>query len=261
MLTDNAGEGRVGRVMGLSMSIVLSGTVGGPSLAGILLQWAGYWPAWSVPFAIILVNILLRLITDEPPKKPTSHPSASRENPSTDEQDCSARDIENTETSPLLSESAIPRETTCQDEHKATDTPISFYYEMLSDCRVLASISSTTIYSIIIAGFNTTLPVHLREIFNWGSFTVGMMFLILRIPAIILGPLMGWVRDHIGLRYPTTLGWALLSPLILCLGLPSGPEHHGKAFFITCLACIGCASTLVQGAGVLHTISEYNTWL
>lgn len=256
MLTDNAGEGRVGRVMGLSMSIVLSGTVGGPSLAGVLLQWAGYWPAWAVPIAIILINILFRLITDEPPKASTSQQPPSRESLSPDEQGSSVRDVENSEETPLLPDSAITRETACQDEHTTTDAPVSFYYEMLSDCRVLASISSTTIYSIIIAGFNTTLPVHLREIFNWGSFTVGMMFLILRIPAIILGPLMGWVRDHIGLRYPTTLGWALLSPLMLCLGLPSGPEHHGKALFITCLACIGIASTLVQGAGVLHTISK-----
>lgn len=257
MLTENAGKGRVGRVMGLSMSVVLSGTVLGPTIAGALLQWAGYWPAWSVPIGIILVNILARVVTQEPPKLATSEsPSKSRDETSTDEQDSPERDVEDQEESPLLPDSISARETMCHDKDDAQNAPSSFYYEMLGDCRVLASISTTTIYSILIAGFNTTLPVHLRDIFDWGPSKVGLMFLVLRVPAIILGPLMGLLRDHIGLRAPTALGWTLLAPLILCLGIPTGPENHGKAFYITCLAGIGFVSTMVQGAGVLHTISK-----
>lgn len=256
MLTDNAGEGRVGRVMGFSMSIVMTGTVGGPTVAGTLLAWIGYWPAWSVPIAIILINIVARVITEEPQKSSSTVRSPSRDGSLTDEQNSPIGDIENIETSRLLSKPASTRQPICQDNNTSQTAPASFYLEMLSDCRVLASISSTMVYSIIIAGFNTTLPVHLREIFHWGSFTVGMMFLILRLPAIILGPFMGWVRDHIGLRYPTSLGWVLLAPLMFFLGIPSSPENHGKAFFITCIACIGTASTLIQGAGMLHTISK-----
>ncbi|KAJ5112755.1 hypothetical protein N7532_000800 [Penicillium argentinense] len=244
MLTDNAGPGRVGRVMGLSMSVVMTGTVAGPTVAGALLEWMGYWPAWSVPIGIILINIAGRLITEEPQKPPPSPPRTEE-------------DVENAETSPLLSgsDSECSAETFSQDKDTCLPAPSSFYWVMLRDCRVLASISTTTVNSIIIAGFNATLPVHLRAIFNWGSFTVGMMFLLIRIPTIVFGPFMGMLRDHVGLRYPTALGWLLLTPLIFCLGIPSGPEHHGKEFFVTCIACIGLGSTLIQGAGVLHTIT------
>jgi MFS family permease len=260
MLTDCAKEGQVGRMMGLSMSIVLSGTVGGPTVAGALLQWAGYWPAWSVPIGLILINIVARVVTKDLPK-PSATSAPPRGGISTDEQDLSTRDVETAETSPLLSQLVNAHDTTCEDKDDHQDAEVSFYYEMLGDCRVLASISTTTLYSILIAGFNTTLPVHLRTIFNWGPSNVGTMFLVLRVPAIILGPLMGWTRDYIGLRYPTTVGWALLAPLMLCLAIPTGPENHGKAFYVTCLTCIGFVTTLVQGAGVLHTISKHSTTL
>ncbi|KAJ5974607.1 hypothetical protein N7481_011817 [Penicillium waksmanii] len=255
MLTDCAKEGQVGRMMGLSMSIVLSGTVGGPTVAGALLQWAGYWPAWSVPIGLILINIVARVITQDLPKPSATSTPPSRSGISTDGQDSPTRDVETAETSPLLSQLVGAHDTMCEDKDDPQDAEVSFYYEMLGDCRVLASISTTILYSILIAGFNTTLPVHLRTIFNWGPSNVGIMFLVLRVPAIILGPLMGWARDHIGLRYPTTLGWVLLAPLMLFLAIPTGPENHGKAFYVTCLACIGFVTTLVQGAGVLHTIT------
>lgn len=261
MLTDCAKEGQVGRMMGLSMSIVLSGTVGGPTVAGAMLQWAGYWPAWSVPIGLILINIVARVITKDLPKPSATSTPPSRGGVSIDEQDSPRRDVEAAETSPLLSQLVNAHGTTCEDKDDPEDVEVSFYYEMLCDCRVLASISTTTLYSILIAGFNTTLPVHLRTIFNWGPSNVGTMFLVLRVPAIILGPLMGWTRDHIGLRYPTTVGWALLAPLMLCLAIPTGPENHGKAFYVTCLTCIGFVTTLVQGAGVLHTISKQSTTL
>lgn len=259
MLTDCAKEGQVGRMMGLSMSIVLSGTVGGPTIAGALLQWAGYWPAWSVPVGLILINIIARVITKDLPKPSAASTPPSRDVISTEGRDSSTRDVETAETSPLLSNLADAHDTACEHKDEAQGAEGSFYYEMLGDCRILASISTTTLYSILIAGFNTTLPVHLRTIFDWGPSKVGTMFLVLRVPAIILGPLMGWARDHIGLRYPTTVGWALLAPLMLCLAIPTSPENHGKAFYITCLTCIGFVTTLVQGAGVLHTISKPST--
>ncbi|CAI7641873.1 unnamed protein product [Penicillium manginii] len=256
MLTDSAKEGQVGRMMGISMSVVLSGTVGGPSVAGGLLQWAGYWPAWSVPIGLILINIVARIVTKDLPKPSAISTPPSRSGISTDGQDLSGeRDVETAETSPLLSQSANAHDAPCEDKDDPQNAEVSFYYEMLGDCRILSSISTTILFSILIAGFNTTLPVHLRTIFNWGPSDVGIMFLLLRVPAIILGPLMGWARDHIGLRYPTTIGWALLAPLMLCLAIPTGPENHGKAFYITCLTCTGFVTTLVQGAGVLHTIT------
>ncbi|PGH27862.1 hypothetical protein AJ80_00412 [Polytolypa hystricis UAMH7299] len=260
MLTENAGERSVGRMMGLSMSFVMTGTIGGPIVGGALLEWLGYWPAWCVPLGILLLDIIARLIMIEPPRQPRSDGSSATA------RDVAKADIENTETSPLLP--PLPQVETAETEPQASDTTRpagqsdGFYFEMLRDVRVLASLANSIVYSAIIAGFNTTLPVHLRQIFNWGSLNVGMTIFILQVPTIFFGPLSGWLRDRVGLRYPTTVGWVLLVPLMWCLGVPGNPtfpwadaESHGKAIFISCMAGIGVVSTLVQGSGFLHTIA------
>jgi Na+/melibiose symporter-like transporter len=86
---------------------------------------------------------------------------------------------------------------------------------MLLDLRVVVAISNTALTSIIFAALNTTLPVHLRNIFSWGPLDVSTIFLIFRVPGIVLRPIAGWLRDHVSLRYPTTIGWMIMCPLLI----------------------------------------------
>jgi MFS family permease len=226
ILTENAGEGNVGKIMGISMSFVMIGTVGGPIIAGTVLELQGYWAAWSIPLVALAVNIIARLVMIDPVQQASPH-EYSKAHP--DQASSSAR----------------------------------FYSIMLRDLRIWASLATSIYYPVVLSGFNATLPVHLREVFDWGSLELGMVLFLLQIPSIFLGPLSGWLRDHVGLRYPTALGWAAQAPLILLLGIPGDPhfpwasaEHHGKPLFISCMAGIGIALPLIQGAGFLHTLCK-----
>lgn len=264
MLTDNAGDKGVGKMMGLSMSFIMTGTVGGPMVAGVLLEWLGYWPAWSVPLGVLFLDIFARLIMIEPQPSSSATPDSSRHNGSSiNAYNDVVGDIESTETTSLLPAPVRLAETDsqCSDTLSAA-TSCSFYYEMLRDVRIWASLANSILYSAIISGFNTTLPVHLRQVFNWGSSSVGIILFIFQVPSIFLGPVSGWIRDLIGIRYPTTIAWVLLAFFLSFLGLSddystwASTENHRKVIFISCMAGIGVVSPLIQGAGLLNTLSK-----
>lgn len=63
VISDNIGTGDLGKTMGFAISFVV--TLGGPMVGGTAYQLFGYWPAWSIPLAILLVDIAGRLIMIE----------------------------------------------------------------------------------------------------------------------------------------------------------------------------------------------------
>ncbi|KAJ6095477.1 hypothetical protein N7486_006223 [Penicillium sp. IBT 16267x] len=247
ILVENSDDENIGKTMGLSMSFIMSGAVGGPIIAGALLEWVGYWLAWTVPLGLLLVDSIARLFICQPHRSVSPSLTSLKNTGSS----IYARETETTETSPLLT--------------PTTETPKiharGFYNTMLRDIRTWGSLLNTVVYSAIIAGFNTTLPVHLGEIFKWGSLQIGIVFFILQIPLIILSPLSGLLRDRVGLRFPTTLGWTLLVPLLLGLGIPGSSLSRAigitneQAIFISCMAGIGFVLPLLQGAGALNSLA------
>ncbi|KAJ5899616.1 hypothetical protein N7495_004360 [Penicillium taxi] len=268
MLTENVDEGSIGKMMGLCMSFVMFGVISGPIIAGALLELAGYWLAWSVPLVVLLIDVIMRFVMIEPEKgvsENKKNDTSVTEGLLGQREDTADTD---TESSPLLSpkpgadaESTQPQAQTVED-----DAPSGgFYTIMLRDGRVLASLLCVTTFSTITAGFNATFPVHLRQIFNWGPFPVGVAFFAMRSPSILLGPLSGSLRDRIGLRDPTTAGWSLFAPLLLCMGVPgefpwSSAETHGKAIFVASIIGIGIVQNLLQNAGFLNilvVVQEY----
>ncbi|KAJ5093786.1 major facilitator superfamily domain-containing protein [Penicillium angulare] len=256
VLVEYAGQGNMGKMMGASMSIVVTGTVGGPVIAGALLELAGYWPAWCLPLGFLAFDIIAWLILIE---KQDLHPADASAQNETSEYDETVPDRNDRESSPLL----VPITQTDSKDGEAEQTPSAsnFYFIMLPDIRVIVGISNSVTTSIIVAALNTTLPVHLRQIFGWGPLDVGTMFLLLRVPGIILGPISGWLRDHVGLRYPTTIGWMVMAPMLIVLGIPgngiswASGEGQGKPIFIFCVVGMGLALPFIQGSGMLHVMT------
>ncbi|KAL4929907.1 MFS transporter [Aspergillus undulatus] len=271
MITESAADGRSGTMMGLSTSFITIGTVSGPMLGGVLLGWVGYWSAWAVPMGLLFLDMIARLVMIQP------EPGSEKSHTSLDKAKCSTpcdvaasnspRDVEeiHTETSPLL-----PSSTSTTEVGPDTETEVgtdgasvveshNFYAVVLKDIGVWTSILNTCVQAAIRAGFNATLPVHLRDTFNWGPSPVGATFFALQVPIVFLSPILGWVRDRFGTRYPTMAGWVLLCPLLCCLGIPgsgiswaSGSQKVEEATFIACICGIGLVMPFTQGAGALH---------
>lgn len=137
-----------------------------------------------------------------------------------------------------------------------------FYRTMLLNPGIMAGLSNTFGQSLIVAAFDTTLPLFLSNTFGWGSMPVGLIFLGLQGPIIILGPVIGRMRDRLGCRLPTVLGWVIVAPSILLLALVGRPGiprvaggFGGEVLVVVCIAGIGLGFLLIRGSCGFQVIS------
>ncbi|KAL2856470.1 major facilitator superfamily domain-containing protein [Aspergillus pseudoustus] len=238
-LADNVDEGNKGKVIGTAMSFVGTGIFAGPMVSGTLLQLLGYWPAWSAALFLLALDVLARLLMIEPKK------SAS-----------AGRTGQTDERTALLNG---------ENGHVSnTGKPVpkrGFYRIMLTHPQILAGIFNTLIMSVLLSAFDTTLPLHVRALFGWESLPVGIIFFGLQVPSIVFGPSIGSLRDRVGLRWPTVIGWGFIVPLIWLLGVPGADlpwgrlEHGGEAVYIVAIIGLGFAFALLRGAGTFQMMA------
>ncbi|KAL4971922.1 major facilitator superfamily domain-containing protein [Aspergillus desertorum] len=262
-LVDNVDERTKGKVTSTAMSFVSMGIFAGPMMSGFLLQLLGYWPAWSAALLLLGVDFLARLLMIETPSARKSKSGSHGE-----------------QRRPLLSDVVQNVQAAHHSENgaeAATDDARStasggFYRIMLTNPQILASMFNTLALSLTVAAFDTTLPLHVRNVFGWGSLPVGLIFFGLQIPTIALGPGIGWLRDRTGLRYPTTIAWALLAPLLWLLSVPGqefpwgelAGDKDGQVVYILAIVGIGFCLALTRGAGtfqmmaVVHELERKN---
>ncbi|KAF2212211.1 hypothetical protein CERZMDRAFT_59132 [Cercospora zeae-maydis SCOH1-5] len=235
-LRDSIDGKYMGRAFGFVHSCVSLGGLSGPAIAGVLLDLAGYWISWGAALLVIFIDIVMRLVMIEQKKEP-GH------NTSTDEY------------STLLPQS--PDDDEEEDEDAMSNA--QFYKTMLGHGRVLVALSCTTVYSSMIASYSTTIPIHIKEAFGWGSLQAGLLFVGLQGPIIILSPVFGHLRDKVGTRAPATAGFLLLAPIIWLLGAAAETTfpwadtlQHSKATYITAVIGIGCVTNLMSGVGTIE---------
>jgi hypothetical protein len=254
MLTDATSKGNVGKALGFAGSFITAGIITGPAIAGVLLEFLGYWPAWSVPLALLVLCFISRLVMVEVPKtsKADSGEAVSFH---------VDRGVEHDESAPLLEvDQHDDRE---RVEETKTPPVRGFWGIMLRQGTVYAAIFNVIAFAMVVSGFDATLPIHLRCAFGWTSAPIGSIFLALQIPGMLLSPFVGWLRDRIGLRWPTTLGWGLTAPLLWFSGVP-GTDHflgvgagpRGQAAFVGCMIGIGVVLSFARGAGTFQLTSE-----
>ncbi|PYH67349.1 MFS general substrate transporter [Aspergillus vadensis CBS 113365] len=256
MLTEIAGSARAGAMLGLSMSFSTLGTVSGPMFGGVLLGWFGYWPAWCLPMALLILDMIARFVMIQPDHFLLDTQSSTR----LANRSKLCQNVP--EASPFLPQSASfdqDTNTKAEPDSTATTEYRNYYTVMLQDAGMWAAVLNTMSQAAVRAAFNATLPVYLRDTFNWGPSSVGAIFFALQVPVIFLPPLFGHLRDRVGTRYPTAVGWALLCPLMCYLGVPgrdisqaSGSRTDAEVAFIVCICGIGLVMSSVQGAGSFH---------
>ncbi|KAI9367088.1 major facilitator superfamily domain-containing protein [Aspergillus egyptiacus] len=245
-LADNVTGENKGKVMGTAMSVVMTGVFAGPMLSGTLLRLLGYWAAWSGALFLLALDILFRLLMIDTRSASVKTTAATPTEP----------DSESDEHTGLLRDTNSSHSDSDQDSNNP-----SFYRIMLTTPQVLAALINTLALTLLLCAFDTTLPLHVRDAFNWDSLPVGLIFLALQAPSVLLGPVVGLLRDRVGLRYPTTFGWAILAPLLVTLGIDD------KTIYIVSIVGIGFALAFIRGAGafqmmsIIHTLESQNQHL
>lgn len=241
-IADNIQTEHLGKTYGAISMAVAAGASTGPMLSGILFQVGGYWLAWSSAFVVICIDIALRLLMLERPGTKRPQNNAAKTVNAGHEND------------PLL-----PGHQHGYPALTEEMTGLSFYKCLFSQLPFIGGTVSSVVYAIIHTSFDTTLPLHVRGAFHWGSMPTGLMFLALQGPGFILSPFVGWLKDHIGTRYPITFAFAILAPLFWLLGVPgderfpwANQDNRGPVIYTVTMVSIGIFITLLNGAGTME---------
>lgn len=261
----------MGKVFGLVNSFVSAGALSGPAVAGSLLELVGYWVTWSIVLILLLLDIVMRLVMIENPRKRSDNGNTDNDARGADgTQDPSNAPCSRlgqidttTEDSALLATTPaqLCRSTRLSEEiRKAQNvSAMSFYRIVLAQPRVVVALLSYLTHSSLVASYNTTLPTHVRQIFGWGSLYTGLLFVGLQAPAIVFSPICGWLRDRVGTRVPTSVGFILLAPLLWFLGVTDhvhchlvSSEDQASLIYVMSVIAIGCVQNLLTSVGTIE---------
>ncbi|GIC84364.1 putative MFS multidrug transporter [Aspergillus udagawae] len=251
-IADSVDSKRLGMIYGIISVAAAVGLSAGPMVSGVLFKICGYWTAWASAFAILLVDIVLRLLMLENSRKKREKESDSS----------LADDGSREENSPLLHpdhDTSTAPSATALPETIEEKTGLQYYVYMFQHRRFVSGVLGYFAFAILLSSFDTTLPLHVRDTFNWDSMPAGLLFLALQGPGIALSPLCGWLKDRVGTRIPTTIGFLGLAPLMWLLGVPGDERfpwanegHMGQVIYAMDVTAVGIVSVLLNGVGVLE---------
>lgn len=192
------------------MSCMIAGIIAGPMVSGALLQLLGYWSAWTLPLILLALDALARLVMIEK-KRDKKRPASSH---SHDERESLLGSRKQTP-EPAASESESDLEQN-QLENAPPSPSRGFYRNVLSNIEVLAGLVNSLLFSALLSGFDTTLLLDLEKELHWNYFWIGLIFLGLQAPGLILGPVSGWLRDRAGVRSQRCIGWVMVALFLCC---------------------------------------------
>jgi MFS family permease len=216
LLVDTVGQEDIGRAIGtvsLAMNLPL---LLGPVLGGIVYAERGYFPVYYMAFGLVFLDILLRVALVE--KKVASKWMEELA-------ESGARGIQNHEEGAIGDggDSVHPASIPAQVEppsgtegkkglKSSTRSQLPPVLTLLTSRRLLTAVWATAVQGIFLSALDTTVPLHVKNIFGWSSLGAGLVFIGLVLPTF-LAPLVGWLSDKHGPRWFSVAGFLLTAPV------------------------------------------------
>ncbi|KAF9890526.1 hypothetical protein FE257_005931 [Aspergillus nanangensis] len=193
LLVDAVGNEHIGRALGFTSMSLSLGLFGGPIIGGFIYDRAGYLVVFVPAFVLIVLEIILRLLLRSPSETPSSVGSLDPTDPS--------------ENSPLLLR--LPQ------KHKTSSPAL---LALLRSVRFLVAMTGMCMLNLFMTAFEAVLPVYMRELFDYSSSQIAIIFLSNTLP-MVLSPVSGTLVDRIGSFWPAVAGFALATPSMMLLGI------------------------------------------
>lgn len=223
------------KMQGSIFSFISVGELLAPTLGGILNAHS-YFSVYALGFGILIIDVILRLLVLEK--------SVANE--------WEAVPLfagEADERTPLVTEDDRRQGDQSADDLKDASRIVrSFpFLQLLTSPRLLTSFLVAFTQATLLAAYDATIPTHGKDLFDFDSLKVGLLFIALDVPYLILGPVMGWLVDKKGPR-PVAVGSTLfLVPALILLRLPhTVPEGQSPTSQIV----LYCALLALNGVGM-----------
>ena len=244
--------------MGMSLGILIS-----PLLGGVVFERAGYTAVYGMAYAIIGLDILLRLALVE---KKVAARWAPQEEPAqgVEEKDIegSPQNLDDKTTETIQHDAEKGTEATSRSPDSMTEhhpkTPLRYrvppILSLLLSRRLLSALLGALMLACLTTSFDSVLALHAARTFHWNSTGAGLLFLPIVLPTF-LAPLIGYLTDRFGARYPTAVGFLLTAPPYICLRYVTENTIRDKVLLCALLALIGLFVTFTF-PGIMAEISK-----
>ncbi|KAI1370775.1 MFS general substrate transporter [Hypoxylon crocopeplum] len=257
---------------GISMSV---GLLVAPVVGGAVYSAAGYYAVYYIAFGVVAVDILLRLFMIE--KKVAKQWLGEDQSPSPSTSGNDQVDVE-AATSPIATGHGAPESSTVTsgvnisgsgltpeesnrpqhddiEEKRAEAINVASQDSvalmepastgrrlkiLLKSPRLLAALYCLLVEAGIMMGFDATLALFVQTTFQWNSTAAGILFLAMFLPGFI-SPLVGWLSDKFGAKWPSLFGFCLSVPLLVCLRFVTENTIQHKVLLAFLLSLLGVA--------------------
>ena len=249
LLSDTIEKENIGQAMGYIAAATSIGSLFGPLLGGIVYEAAGYYAVFSMGFAIIGIDILLRLFMIEKsvarqwlPLETISDATQSTNGSGQNEDAIQpANEAASSTEKPVATEDCM----TSNSKSRKWTQKLPPVITLLRIPRLLAALLGCAVQSNSLGAFDSVLPLHVKAVFGWNSTGAGLIFICLVIPAL-LGPVIGMVSDKFGTRTLTTVGLAASVPIWVLLRFVTYDSIRQKVLLCALLALLGLFMTMVM---------------
>ncbi|KAJ4358371.1 uncharacterized protein N0V89_002953 [Didymosphaeria variabile] len=262
LLADTVPQERLAQAMGYVGAAMSIGILIGPLLGGVVFDRAGYSAVFGMAYALIGLDVILRLLLVE--KKVAArwnleaggrgwnHTVESAEEGSNGVDQDLSNDLEKdlVRSFPTDPEQGIPRLAE-RTSLEASSTPprlrvrdrLPPLLSLLYSRRLLAALFGAIMQAGVMTAFDSVLTIHVADIFHWSSTGAALLFLPIVIPSF-LGPIFGWLSDKYGGRYLATLGFLCACPPLVCLRYIDSNTINDKVLICALLFLVGLSLTM-----------------
>ncbi|CZT14732.1 related to vesicular amine transporter [Ramularia collo-cygni] len=228
MIIANIQEAEVGKALGLAALALNMGGMAGPILGGIVYDHGGYYAVYGMAFGVLMVDVILRIIMIE----------------KTD----AAKWIKK-ETSEKPTESTINTDSIVVDQppsnadiqpQRAWKRRLPLMIQLLASYRIFIAIVGSFVTALLLAAFETVLPLFVETNFHFTATGAGLIFIPLILPSLF-DPLFGhWCDKHPRAgRFIAAAGFLCAMPPLVLLRLVKGGDTGQVVLLCGLLAIIG----------------------
>ncbi|KAK4941521.1 hypothetical protein LTR10_018539 [Elasticomyces elasticus] len=242
LIADTVSEEEAGKAMGYVGLATSLGVLVAPLIGGVVYKRVGYYAVFGVTFAVIAVDIVLRLVLIE--KKVAQQwlePDVSATTLSAQPNDVPLQVLNE---SGKVAEKNAAGSTAGPPEHPAK-RKLPPMLILLKSRRILVAFWGTLVVSMTMTAIDTTLPLFVNQIFGWDSLGAGLVFLALIAPSFI-GPVVGHYTDKYGPRWIAASGLLLSVPFWVLLRFIDHDNTGQAVLLCVLLVLLGGAITLVM---------------
>ena len=247
LLADSMNPDELGRAMGwVGMSMTL-GLMVGPLIGGVLYQHGGYYAVFGLAFGFIGLDILFRLVMIErrhamPWLKEEEHDEeASQQGEATNDPTEKPANVDVTTHSDRTTPVPAEEENATTDSHSPTTKPrFGRLFHLLNSSRMIISIWTYLIISVMLTSFDSVLPLFVKDRFGWAQTAQGLIFIPISVPSF-LEPLVGFIVDKFPRSYRYICSGALFLsvPPLVTLRFVTHNEIGDKVLLCALLVLVG----------------------